>query len=70
MPKQPDQLLLLGKTIRKVRKERGYSQEGLCLEAGLARGYFGGVERGQRNPSAENLIRIVHENGNDVKTIE
>lgn len=52
------QLVRLGLQIRKVRKERGYSQEDFAARAGLDRAYYGGVERGERNLSALNLIKI------------
>jgi transcriptional regulator with XRE-family HTH domain len=51
-------LALLGKRIREVRESRGVSQENFALEAGLARSYYSGIERGRRNVAALNLIRI------------
>jgi transcriptional regulator with XRE-family HTH domain len=44
-----------GKRLAQLRKERGFSQESLSLESGLARSYVGGVERGQRNISLVNI---------------
>jgi transcriptional regulator with XRE-family HTH domain len=59
MPKHPDpQLVLLGKRLRQLRERAGISQEDFALEAGLARSYFSGIERGRRNLAAINLIRI------------
>ena len=51
-------LLALGRQIRVLREQRGLSQEGFAAEAGLDRGYYGGVERGERNVAALNLIKI------------
>ena len=51
-------LVALGRQIRKVRREHGISQERFALEAGLDRSYYGGVERGERNIAALNLMRI------------
>lgn len=51
-------LVALGQQIRKVRRERGFSQEDFAYSAGLDRSYYGGVERGERNLSALNLMRI------------
>lgn len=51
-------LIALGKQIRTVRQERGFSQEDFAAEAGLGRSYYGGVERGERNIAALNLMRI------------
>jgi transcriptional regulator with XRE-family HTH domain len=51
-------LVALGQQIRKVRQERGVSQEEFANAAGLGRSYYGGVERGERNIAALNLMRI------------
>ena len=51
-------LVALGQQIRKVRQERGVSQEDFAAKAGLGRSYYGGVERGERNIAALNLMRI------------
>lgn len=44
-----DPLQLFGLHLVELRKTRGWSQERLALESGLARSYVGGIERGQRN---------------------
>lgn len=49
---------LFGRRIRKLRKAKGYSQEKLAALSGLDRSYFGGVERGERNVSLENIAAI------------
>ena len=41
-----------------LRKDKGWSQEQLSLQSGLARSYLGGVERGQRNIALENIVRL------------
>ena len=41
-----------------VRKDRGWSQETLSFESGLARSYLSGIERGLRNVSLENICRL------------
>lgn len=48
----------VGKRIRQLRQERGWSQELLAAEAGLNINYLGGIERAERNPSLKNLARI------------
>jgi transcriptional regulator with XRE-family HTH domain len=48
----------VGARIRKVRLDKGFSQESLALAAGLDRSYIGGVERGERNISVVNLVRL------------
>lgn len=50
--------LLFGKRLAEIRRERGWSQEKLALESGLARSYLGGVERGQRNIAVVNICRL------------
>jgi transcriptional regulator with XRE-family HTH domain len=52
------QLVALGKHIRQIRLSKGLTQERLADVAGLDRAYYGGVERGERNISALNLIRL------------
>jgi len=51
-------LVALGQQIRTLRKAKGFSQETFANEMEFGRSYFGGVERGDRNVSAINLIRI------------
>jgi len=55
---RPAPLVALGQQIRKVRQERKISQENFAAKAGLARAYYGGIERGERNVAALNLMRI------------
>jgi transcriptional regulator with XRE-family HTH domain len=47
-----------GARLRAVRKQKGFSQEGLALACGLDRTYIGGVERGERNISLINIQKI------------
>jgi len=47
-----------GQHLAKLRKEKGWSQEALALESGIARSYLGGVERGQRNIALVNICRL------------
>lgn len=51
-------LTALGQQIRKVRQDRKISQEDFAAKAGLDRSYYGGVERGEHNVAALNLMRI------------
>lgn len=41
--------------VRRLRKERGLSQEKLAFEAGLHRTYISGIERAIRNVSLDNI---------------
>jgi transcriptional regulator with XRE-family HTH domain len=47
-----------GARVRQAREARGLSQESLADEAGLHRTYVGSVERGERNVSLINILRL------------
>jgi transcriptional regulator with XRE-family HTH domain len=47
-----------GARIRKLRKNKGWSQEKLALEANLHRAYIGQIERGEKNIGLRNLEKI------------
>jgi transcriptional regulator with XRE-family HTH domain len=49
---------LVGKNVRQLRQERGWSQEELAFEAELDRTYVSGVERGVRNPTVMIIGRL------------
>ena len=51
-------LLELGQQIRQLRAAKGLSQEAFANSCGLDRTYIGGIERGERNLSLKNLLRI------------
>ncbi len=49
---------LYGRAIRQRRHELGWSQEYLAAQAGLHRTYVADVERGERNISLENIVKL------------
>jgi transcriptional regulator with XRE-family HTH domain len=51
-------LVRFGNRVGELRKKKGLSQEGLALESGLDRSCVGGVERGERNISLENIEKL------------
>ena len=53
-----DPLKRFGERIRLLRRRLGLSQEALAAKAGIHRTYMGGVERGERNISLKNIIRL------------
>lgn len=50
--------ILFGQKLRKLRLERGLTQEGLADLADMHFTYVGQIERGLRNPSLINLFRL------------
>lgn len=58
MPARSAHHARLGGAIRARRNQLGISQEALAEEIGIDRTYLSGVERGERNPSYTNLLRI------------
>lgn len=60
MPKadQQDLLTAFGAAIRALRRRRGWSQEEFADRIGLHRTYIGDIERGERNVSLVNIMRI------------
>lgn len=51
-------LVTFGENVRAKRKLKNISQEALADLACLDRSYIGGVERGERNISLENIQKI------------
>jgi transcriptional regulator with XRE-family HTH domain len=49
---------IFGKNVRRLRQQRGLTQEALAFEAEIDLTYVGGIERGKRNPSLLVMARI------------
>lgn len=56
--KKDSALVLFGSKVRKTREAQALSQEALAAEADIDRTYIGGVERGERNLSLKNILKI------------
>jgi transcriptional regulator with XRE-family HTH domain len=49
---------IVGASVRRLRRDRGLTQEKLSLDAAIDLTYLGGIERGRRNPSVAVLGRL------------
>jgi transcriptional regulator with XRE-family HTH domain len=67
MPKEPisDAAGEFGERVRARRNELGKSQEQLARETSLHWSYLGQVERGQRNPTLHNILKLAEVLGVD-----
>mgnify|MGYP001089562171 CR=1 FL=1 len=61
-------LIKFAEKLKKLRKERGLSQEALALLCDIDRTYIGRIENMKRNPSLEILNKIAK--GLGIKLIE
>lgn len=50
--------ILFGKIIKKMRTDKGLSQESFSLSIGMDRSYYASVEVGRRNISLKNMVKI------------
>jgi transcriptional regulator with XRE-family HTH domain len=48
----------LGANVRRLRLEKGLSQEDYAFEAGIHRTYVSDIERGSRNPTATVIEKL------------
>lgn len=48
----------VGENVRRLRQDRGLTQEQLAFESQIDLTYLGGIERGRRNPSLLVIVRI------------
>lgn len=51
-------LMVFGERIKAVRKKQGLSQEELAAKADLHRTYIGMIERGEKNITLLNILKI------------
>jgi transcriptional regulator with XRE-family HTH domain len=58
MPPRSKDLEALGEALKEARRERGISQEQLALEAERDRAMTSAAERGVRNLTVVNLLRL------------
>lgn len=51
-------LSMFGDHVREIRKSKGLSQEALAEKVGIHRTYVGMIERGEKNITLLNIIKI------------
>jgi len=51
---------IVGRNVRRLRRQKGLTQEQLAFEAELDLTYVGGIERGKRNPSLLAMARLAN----------
>ena len=49
---------LVGRNVRRIRQERGWTQEQLAERSGFTQQYLSGLESGQRNPTIVSLYEL------------
>jgi transcriptional regulator with XRE-family HTH domain len=50
----------LGSRVRALRQKKGWSQEGLAHESGLARSFTGAIERGEKDVRLSTLVKLAN----------
>ena len=55
---EPEAQLQLGERVRRLREERGWSQESFAHEGGLGRSFAGAIERGEKDVRLSTLAKL------------
>jgi transcriptional regulator with XRE-family HTH domain len=50
---------LVGRNVRRLRQQRGLTQEQLAELSGFSQQYISGLEKGRRNPTIVTLYELV-----------
>jgi transcriptional regulator with XRE-family HTH domain len=58
MDKHEKVIEAFGRRVKRLRQERGYSQEAFAQESGIDRSYYGRIERSEANPTLRNIAAI------------
>lgn len=49
---------LFGTTVRRIREQRGLSQDRVCEAAGLSQRYLSALERGENSPTLTVILQL------------
>ncbi|WP_282946339.1 helix-turn-helix domain-containing protein [Cellulomonas endometrii] len=60
---------VVGRHVRRIRVDRGISQEALADALGYHRTYLGGIERGERNLTLRSVERLAEGLAVDVRVL-
>lgn len=58
---------IIGRNVKRLRRERGYSQEQLALEAEISPSILRMIERGEANPTIKTLGKLAASLGTTVE---
>ena len=53
-----DMRKLVGRNVRRIRQEKGLTQEQLAAVSGFSQQYISGLEQGRRNPTVVTLYEL------------
>lgn len=53
-----DMRKLVGRNVRRIRKEQGLTQEALAEKSGFSQQYLSGLEAGRRNPTVVSIFQL------------
>jgi len=53
-----DMRRLVGENVRRIRQDRGLTQEQFAVQSGFSQQYLSGLERGRRNPTVVTLFEL------------
>ena len=62
-------LIQFGQKVREERSRQGLSQEKLAKKAGVHRTYIGMIERAEKNITLENIEKIAHALGVNIRDL-
>lgn len=57
-PPQTDYRAAFGRHLRATREQAGISQEALAHDIDMSRRYLSGIERGEANPTLDQIVRL------------